>query len=203
MTCRCELWRHGSDLPGAMSEPCAGASPKPFRRIEVYTGVGRRRFTIEEKLEFVAQMTGCDNISELARRNDLRPSQLFTWRRELRYAAQASQDAGTVPEPMFVPAVVEPPREPVAAPAKHGRLRRRGASTAIELVIDGVAVKIARCADAELISAVIDALKPRAWSGRVLMRGCWWRPGKSTSARARTRLRPWSRRSMAQTRSRA
>ena len=70
------------DALGAMSEPCAGASPEPYRRFEVYTGAGRRRrFTTEEKLAFVAQMVGCENISELARRHDLRPSQLFTWRR--------------------------------------------------------------------------------------------------------------------------
>ena len=70
-----------------MSEPCAGASSKPFRRVEVFTGAGRRRrFSTAEKLDLVAQMDGCENISELARRHDLRPSQLFTWRRELRYA---------------------------------------------------------------------------------------------------------------------
>jgi transposase len=150
------------DALGAMSEPCAGASSKPFRRVEVFTGVGRRRrFSTAEKLDLVAQMEGCDNISELARRHDLRPSQLFTWRRELRYAVETVQAAIAAPEPMFVPAVVELPREPalVPTPAKPGKPRRRGASTAVELVIDGVAVKIARGADAAVIAAVIDALK--------------------------------------------
>lgn len=144
-----------------MSEPCAGASSKPFRRVEVFTGVGRRRrFSTAEKLDLVAQMDGCDNISELARRHDLRPSQLFTWRRELRYAVETVQGA-TMPEPMFVPAIVELPREPApgSAPAKPSKSRRRGASTVVELVIDGVAVKIARGADAGIIAAVIDALK--------------------------------------------
>lgn len=109
----------------------------------------------------VAQMAGCDNISELARRHDLRPSQLFTWRRELRYAAETVQGATAAPQPMFVPAVVELPREPalVASQAKPSKPRRRSASTAVELVIDGVAVKIARGADAAVIAAVIDALK--------------------------------------------
>lgn len=126
----------------------------------MFTGVGRRRrFTTAEKLDLVAQMDGCDNISELARRHDLRPSQLFTWRRELRYAVETVQGAATMPEPMFVPAIVELPREPVPAPTKPGKPRRRGASAAVELVIDGVAVKIARGADAAVIAAVIDALK--------------------------------------------
>jgi len=35
-------------------------------------------------------MAASDNISELARRRGMRPSQLFTWRRELRYAAEAA-----------------------------------------------------------------------------------------------------------------
>jgi transposase len=80
------------DAPGAKPQSCAGASSKPFQRFEVYTGAGRRRsFATEEKLSLVAQMAGCENISELARRHQLRPSQLFTWRRELRYAARGRE----------------------------------------------------------------------------------------------------------------
>lgn len=153
------------DAPGAMRGSCAGVSSKPFRRFEVYTGAGRRRsFTTEEKLALVAQMAGCENISELARRHQLRPSQLFTWRRELRYAAGAATPrALAVPEPMFVPAVIDQAPEPApASPVKASKVRRRGkAAAAVELEIDGVAVKIARGADATLIGAVIDALKTR------------------------------------------
>jgi transposase len=133
----------------------------------VYTGVGRRRsFSTEEKLSLVARMAVCDNISELARRHDLRPSQLFTWRRELRYAAEASVPRALAgPEPMFVPAVIDQAAEPAPAPSrvKASKVRRRGkAAAAVELEIDGIAVKIARGADATLIGAVIDALKTRA-----------------------------------------
>ena len=132
----------------------------------MYTGAGRRRsFGIEEKLGLVAQMAGCENISELARRHQLRPSQLFTWRRELRYAAEvASRRSLTPPEPMFVPAVIDQAPSPAPAPpVKVSKVRRRGkAAAAVELEIDGVAVKIARGADATLIGAVIDALKTRA-----------------------------------------
>ena len=79
------------DAPEVMPGSYAGVSSKPFERFEVYTGTGRRRsFTTEEKLALVARMAGCENISELARRHQLRPSQLFTWRRELRYAAEAA-----------------------------------------------------------------------------------------------------------------
>lgn len=41
-------------------------------------------------------------------------------------------------------------------------LARRAASTAVELEIDGMAVKIARGADAGVIAAVLDALKTKA-----------------------------------------
>jgi transposase len=154
------------DAPEAMPGSCAGVSSKPFQRFEVYTGAGRRRsFTTEEKLALVARMAGCENISELARRHQLRPSQLFTWRRELRYAAEAATPrALTPPDPMFVPAVIDQAPEPASAPVPlKAKARRRGkAAAAVELEIDGVAVKIARGADATLIAAVIDALKTRA-----------------------------------------
>lgn len=153
------------DAPlGAMPGSRHRASPEPIRRFEVLTGVGRRRsFAVEDKLALVAQMADCGNICDLARRHDLRPSQLFTWRRELRYAAEAAQaTAQSVAEPMFVPAVIEPESAatPVPGPKrKRVRRARAAAPAAVELEIDGVAVKIARGADAGVIAAVIDALK--------------------------------------------
>ncbi len=142
-----------------MSGSRAGASLEPVRRFEVFTGEGRRRkWALADKMALVAEMAATDNISELARRHGMRPSQLFTWRRELRYAAEAAAP------PLFVPAVVEPvpvvAAEEVPSPTKRRRTRRwRGTAAAVELDIDGVSVKIARGADAQLIAAVIEALK--------------------------------------------
>lgn len=142
-----------------MSGSSAGASLEPVRRFEVFTGEGRRRkWALADKMALVAEMATTDNISELARRHGLRPSQLFTWRRELRYAAEATA------QPPFVPAIVAPAPVTVAEasppPAQDRRIRRsRGTVTAIELEIDGVSVKIARAADAKIIAAVIEALK--------------------------------------------
>ncbi len=101
----------------------------------------------------------------MARRHGLRHTQLFTWRRELRQAAEAAGvvlPVWTVPKPLFVSAVIEP--EPVTAAVvapRKKRTRRVRSAAAVELVIDGVAVKIARGADATVIAAVIDALKTR------------------------------------------
>lgn len=142
-----------------MSGSSAGASLEPVRRFEVFTGEGRRRkWALADKMALVAEMATTDNVSELARRHGMRPSQLFTWRRELRYAAEA-----TTPPP-FVPAVVEPVPVPVVeevpSPTRRRRTRRsRGPAAAVELDIDGVSVKIARGADAQVIAAVIEALK--------------------------------------------
>ena len=60
---------------------------------------------------------------------------------------------------MFVPAVVEPATRPEPAASRRTRRSRRATAAAVELEIDGVAVKIARGADAGVITAVIEALK--------------------------------------------
>lgn len=60
----------------------------------------------------------------------------------------------------FVPAVIEPaPSGDPVATARRPRRRRRSQPSPVELEIDGVAVKIARGADAHVIAAVIEALK--------------------------------------------
>ena len=78
-----------------------------------------------------------------------------------RCGGRGTLPAAIAPEPLFVPAVIEP--EPmtavVSAPRKKRSRRACSEATAVELVIDGVAVKIARGADAGVIAAVIDALK--------------------------------------------
>ncbi|EMD81571.1 hypothetical protein C725_3056 [Pacificimonas flava] len=126
-----------------------------MRRFEVFTGTGRRRqFPLEEKLALVAQMATSDNISALARRHDLRPSQLFTWRRELRYAAEAA--AG----PAFVPAVVTPPGAASAQrprPSPEPRAARKG--TAIEVELEGARLAIAHGTDPALVTAALEALQ--------------------------------------------
>jgi transposase len=151
------------DALGAMPGSRQGVSPEPIRRFEVLTGIGRRQtFGLDQKLALVARMKGCANISALAREHDLRPAQLFTWRRQLRYAAEVAGKRVAPKPPMFVPAVIEPTVMSAPQPRSAGqRRKRRTASTVVELEIDGVAVRIARGADGAMIAAVIDALKPK------------------------------------------
>ena len=125
--------------------------PEPVRRIEVFTGAGRRRsWSPEEKTAIIAESyVEGDSVCAVARRHGLTPQQLFTWRRLVR-------DTGKVEPPAFVPAVAE-----IAAPAvtKRPRQRRPSAAAAIELEIDGVIVRVGHGARASTVAAVIRALK--------------------------------------------
>ena len=105
--------------------------------------------------------SGQETICAVARRHSLAPSQLFTGRRELRkQLAGKGLTLSPTQTHSFVPAVIEPsPLSGPVAPAECLRRRQRSQPSAVELEIDGVAVKIARGADAYLIAAVIEALK--------------------------------------------
>src|SRR3954465_5325610 len=72
-----------------------------FRRVEVITGVGRRRrWTDEEKAWIVAEsLDPASSVSTVARRYGLPPRQPFVWRQGL--AAPTARGA-----PGFVPVVV-------------------------------------------------------------------------------------------------
>jgi transposase len=148
-----------------MTMPCDDAGTNGAQRFEIFTGAGKRRdWPPEVKASIVAESySGAETVCAVARRHGLASSQLFTWRRELR---QQLADRGLAlpiapaPAPSFVPAVIEPaPSGDPTAPARRPRRRRRSQPGAVELEIDGVAVKIARGADAHVIAAVIEALK--------------------------------------------
>lgn len=132
---------------------------EPVRRIEVFTGQGRRRsWTAVDKLAIVEESYAPgESVCGVARRHGLTPQQLFTWRREARKRAEAETLA-------FVPAVIaaEPeaakePKEPKPARSKRRAPRRRGA--AIEVEAGGVTVRIGDGASPTTIAAVIGALK--------------------------------------------
>lgn len=141
------------------------AGTNGVRRFEVFTGVGRRRdWPPEVRAAIIAESySGQETVCAVARRHGLSPSQLFTWRRELRKQLESqglSLPVEARPGPAFVPAVIDPlPVAEPAPPIKRLRKRRRVSSSAIELEIDGIAVKIGRGADAGVIAAVIEALK--------------------------------------------
>jgi len=100
--------------------------------------------------------SGQETICSVARRHGMSPSQLFTWRRQLRKQLESQ---GAV-APAFVPAIVDSVAAEELTPAiQRPKKRRRSKASAVELEIDGVAVKISRGADAGVIAAVIEALR--------------------------------------------
>jgi transposase len=87
----------------SISEPMHMSKPGSDgpRRIEVFTGTGRRRtWTVEEKAAFVAEShVAGETVCGVARRHGLTPQQLFTWRREARLRSGGLEGA----DPLFVP----------------------------------------------------------------------------------------------------
>ena len=136
------------------------AITKPVRRLEVFTGAGRRRtWSAEDKARIVAEIKASgDSVSGVARRHGLSPQQLFGWRREL----QGSQTAlSPTEEQQFVPAILDvAPSSP--AVRRRPRMPRHqvdpGAGM-IEVEINGVMVRVGHGADARIVTAVLRALK--------------------------------------------
>ena len=130
---------------------------EPVRRFEVFTGAGRRRdWSAEDKARIVAESFEAGaTVSAVARRHALSPQQLFTWRREIRKAAEAM--------PAFVPAVVTPepafaPKRPAPMSRSKRRTRQRRAA-AIVIDVACVRVTIEKGASPATIAAVLGALK--------------------------------------------
>jgi transposase len=128
---------------------------EPVRRIEVFTGAGRRRsWSAAEKAAIIAESySAVETVCGVARRHGLTPQQLFTWRRRARQPVLAAP-------PMFEPAIVEAaePEPPVPLKTRR-RVRRRSSPDGIELEIAGVEVRIGTGARPQAIEAVIRALK--------------------------------------------
>ena len=126
--------------------------PKPVlvRRLEVLTGVGgRRRWSSDDKARIVEEtLAPGATVSQVARRHDIRPQQLFGWRRGMRILDPQ-------PRMIFVPALVEAPEKAERARPKPARSGRGD----IELEIDGVVVRVRRGAETKTVAAVIKALK--------------------------------------------
>jgi transposase len=129
---------------------------EPARRLEVFTGKGRRRsWSAAEKASIVAESYAeSETVCSVSRRHGLSPQQLFTWRRQARAPAASHTDA----PPLFVPAVVEAEPAPAEVPRPR-RARQSRADGMIEVAIGGVTVRIGQGAEARTVTAVLKALK--------------------------------------------
>ncbi len=114
-----------------------------YQRVEVLTGPGRRRVWDEAtKARVVAESSAPGAVvSAVARRWQMAPQQLFTWRREAREAS------GTAALP-FVPIVSDPPATEMAS-----------AGARLEVVLAGAVVRVSPGADPALLAAVLRAVR--------------------------------------------
>jgi transposase len=136
------------------------AITEPVRRLEVFTGAGRRRtWRDEDKARIVAEIaTSGDSVCAVARRHGLSPQQLFGWRRQLRDSEAERSEADGL---QFVPAVVDAGSS--AVPQRRAlRCKAEVSAGTIEVEIDGVTVRVGRGADAKTLMAVLRALKAGA-----------------------------------------
>ena len=134
------------------------AITEPVRRLEVFTGAGRRRkWSDEDKARIVVEIVATgQSVCSIARRQGLSPQQLFGWRRQLREAAGGHSEAV-----QFVPAVVDAGVAALALGREHKAVRCKSATTSgiVEIEVDGITIRAGRGADATMIASIIRALK--------------------------------------------
>jgi len=125
-----------------------------FRRVEVLTGPGRRRrWSAEEKAQIVAETLAPDaRVSEVARRWQICPQQVFGWRRQARIgeAVPSSKPEDGV-SAAFVPIVASglaPMKAPISATA-----------AVIEIKLAGAVVRVVSGTDVALLSEVLRAVR--------------------------------------------
>ena len=135
------------------------AITEPVRRLEVFTGAGRRRtWRDEDKFRIVAEITTSgESVCAVARRHGLSPQQLFGWRRQLRNAEAEHSEADAL---QFVPAVVSVGSAVAGGKALRGKAKVSAGT--IEVEIAGVTVRVGRGADAKTLVAVLRVLKAGA-----------------------------------------
>jgi transposase len=117
------------------------------RRLEVITGVGRRRrWSLEEKARIVAEsLDPATTSSAVARRHGLHASQLLVWRQQLQRSASSAETSGA---PGFVPVLLA---EDSAAPAE--------AAGRMEIALGSVVVRVGADVDGPALRRVLEAVR--------------------------------------------
>ena len=111
-----------------------------FRRVEVITGVGRRRrWSLEEKARIVAEsLDPATTSSAVARRYGLHASQLFVWRQQLQRSASSVE---TVRGPGFVPVLLADDGAPPAEATGRMEIALGPAVVRVGVDVDGPALR--------------------------------------------------------------
>ena len=128
-----------------------------FRRVELLTGPGRRRrWSAAEKAQVVAEtLVPGVRVSDVARRWQLHPQQLFGWRHQARKASKATAREPALAsdsELSFVPIVSD-------GAGSAGPSEVVGHRSSIEIELGGVVVRVTSGADIRLLAAVLRAVQ--------------------------------------------
>ncbi len=128
-------------------------------RVEILTGhERRRRWTDEQKLTILAEVAEGDlSVTDVARRHDLIPQQIYGWRRKFARQAEAGRQAETA---TFLPVAVVPSTEPEQPAEKEETAKSLRRSASVEVRCRGGRVlKVAAGLDPALLQALIRAVE--------------------------------------------
>ena len=123
-----------------------------FRRIEILTGPARRRrWSTEEKARIVAEtLAPGARVSEVARRWQVCPQQVFAWRHAARRdVAAVRREPASQAVASFVPVITE------ATPATSS-------AQVIEVTLAGAVVRVGSGMDDTTLTAVLRAVRASA-----------------------------------------
>jgi transposase len=135
---------------------CLDVSTDGFSgRVDVIEGRGRGLRSEEERARIAAEsmMPGA-KVADVARRHDVTRWQVCDWRRK-RGSGKLAVPASAMSEAPFAALVVETAPPPVTAPARRTAGR-------IELVVDGVIIRIGADVDEARLPGVIRAVRAAA-----------------------------------------
>ena len=124
-------------------------------RVDVLGAERRRRWSSDEKARLVAEtLAPGARVLDVARRNDVAPSLLFTWRRQARVPAPR-------PEPAFLPVQVVAEPSPASPQLRSAKRRRKTSGTIAIDLGSGRRLTVDADVDAAALARVLDVLERR------------------------------------------
>ena len=121
-------------------------NPSVARRVEVFVGTGRRRWSSDDKARIVEETLAAGAVaSEVARRYGISAQQLFGWRRAARLRAIGSAASPPGFAPVMLDAPAEKPRPPDGA--------------VLEIAVGAMVARIPLTADGATLARIVRALK--------------------------------------------
>ena len=127
-------------------------------RIEILEGrTGRRSWSEGERARIAAESLAPGvRVADVARRHEVTRWQVYDWRKKLKGGSLALP-AEVAQEPKFAALVVEPkPADPPRRPNKRGVSAKPGR---IELVVDGVTLRVSADIDEAQLTRTIRAIR--------------------------------------------